>query len=972
MSEISRVALFGKLNSLAYKAIEGATVFCKLRGNPYVELEHWLQQILANQDSDLHRIFKHFEIDSSRLAKDLTDALDRLPRGATSISDLSERIEYAVERGWVYGTLMFGEAQVRTGHLLVGALKTPSLRNALFNISRQFDRIRPDTLTDEFAKITAGSPEDQLRAADSQGAAPGEASGALAPAQMGKQEALKKFSVDLIARARKGEIDPVTGRDEEIRQIVDILMRRRQNNPILTGEAGVGKTAVVEGFALRIAKGDVPPPLKDVSLLALDIGLLQAGASMKGEFENRLRQVIDEVQASPKPIILFIDEAHTLIGAGGPAGTGDAANLLKPALARGTLRTIGATTWAEYRKYFEKDPALTRRFQVVQILEPAEEKAILMVRGVASTLEKHHRVQLLDEALEAAVKLSHRYIPARQLPDKAVSLLDTACARVAISQYATPAEVEDCQRCLEALATELEIIGREEEVGFNIGPRRVDVEQKQEAEKARLATLEARWQEEKGLVDRILELRGRLRAGGKPVDVKAQDIPAPVSNISDTGTKSASAENYSASSTGTSAKDKKSEVAPQPAQGPGEEAAASPSAGEESTLAASAASPHAGSPDAAGAAEVGLSPEERQRLLGELNELQVKLDALQGESPLIMPTVDAQVVSSVVADWTGIPVGRMVKNEVEAVLKLADTLNQRIIGQRHALEMIARRIQTSRAKLDNPNKPIGVFMLCGPSGVGKTETALALAESLYGGEQNVITINMSEFQEAHTVSTLKGAPPGYVGYGEGGVLTEAVRRRPYSVVLLDEVEKAHPDVHKIFFQVFDKGWMEDGEGRHINFRNTIILLTTNVGTDLIMGMCRDPELMPDPQSLATALREPLLKVFPPALLGRLVTIPYYPLSDEMIGAIARLQLSRISKRILENHRIPFAYDDDTVKLIISRCNELESGGRMIDAILTNTVLPRISEEFLKRMVEGKPVARVQVSVKDGEFGYGFE
>jgi type VI secretion system protein VasG len=841
-------------------------------------------------------------------------------------------------------------------------LKTSSLRNALFGISRQFDRIRPDTLADEFARIVAGSPEEQLRATDTSAAGPGETSGALAPAQMGRQEALKKFSVDLIARARKGEIDPVTGRDEEIRQIVDILMRRRQNNPILTGEAGVGKTAVVEGFALRIAKGDVPPPLKDVSLLALDIGLLQAGASMKGEFENRLRQVIDEVQASPKPIILFIDEAHTLIGAGGPAGTGDAANLLKPALARGTLRTIGATTWAEYRKYFEKDPALTRRFQVVQVLEPSEEKAILMVRGVASTLEKHHRVQLLDVALEAAVKLSHRYIPARQLPDKAVSLLDTACARVAISQYATPAEVEDCQRRLEALATELEIIGREEEVGFDIGPRRIGVEQKQETEKARLETLETRWQEEKGLVDCILELRGKLRAGGKPVDaadVKAPDISAAGSNTgsSGTGVKDALAENSGASSTGTSATGKNNVIATQPTEGSGRKAA-TPSPADTA--------------GAVKAADAALAPEERQQLLAELSELQVKLDTLQGESPLIMPTVDAQAVSSVVADWTGIPVGRMVKNELEAVLKLADTLNQRIIGQRHALEMIARRIQTSRAKLDNPNKPIGVFMLCGPSGVGKTETALALAESLYGGEQNVITINMSEFQEAHTVSTLKGAPPGYVGYGEGGVLTEAVRRRPYSVVLLDEVEKAHPDVHEIFFQVFDKGWMEDGEGRHINFRNTIILLTTNVGTDLITGMCRDPELMPDPQSLATALRPPLLKVFPPALLGRLVTIPYYPLSDDMIGAIARLQLSRISKRILENHRIPFGYDDDTVKLIVSRCTELESGGRMIDAILTNTVLPRISEEFLKRIVEGKPVARVQVSVKDGEFGYGFE
>ena len=841
MSEISRVALFGKLNSLAYKAIEGATVFCKLRGNPYVELEHWLQQILSNQDSDLHRIFKHFELDTSRFAKDITDALDKLPRGANSISDLSEHIENAVERGWVYGTLMFGEGQVRTGHLLVGMLKTPSLRNALFHVSRQFERVRPDSLTEEFTKIVAGSPEEHLRATDDAGVAPGEASGAVAPAQMGKQEALKKFSVDLVARARKGEIDPVTGRDEEIRQIVDILMRRRQNNPILTGEAGVGKTAVVEGFALRIAKGDVPPPLKDVSLLMLDIGLLQAGASMKGEFENRLRQVIDEVQASPKPIILFIDEAHTLIGAGGPAGTGDAANLLKPALARGTLRTIGATTWAEYRKYFEKDPALTRRFQVVQILEPTEEKATLMVRGVASTLEKHHRVQLLDEALEAAVKLSHRYIPARQLPDKAVSLLDTTCARVAISQYATPAEVEDCQRCLEALQTELDIIAREEEIGFAVGARRTDVEQKQAEEKERLTVLDMRWQEEKGLVDKILELRGKLRAGGKPVDIKergeATSMNAPEASAAGTAMLNPSASAiYGEKPKVTSPVS--TEVASLRDMKVSETASQSVAVAEPSVVM------ETDSPTSLPLSEAGLSAEDRKKLLIELQELQEKLYTLQGETPLIMPTVDAQVVASVVADWTGIPVGRMVKNEVEAVLKLADTLNQRIIGQRHALNIIARRIQTSRAKLENPNKPIGVFMLSGPSGVGKTETALALAESLYGGEQNVITINMSEFQEAHTVSTLKGAPPGYVGYGEGGILTEAVRRRPYSVVLLDEVEKAHPDVHEIFFQVFDKGWMEDGEGRHINFKNTMILLTTNAGTDLIMGMCRDPELMP--------------------------------------------------------------------------------------------------------------------------------
>ena len=912
MSEISRSALFGKLNSLAYKAIEGATVFCKLRGNPYVELVHWMQQILQTPDSDFHRIIRHFELDSSRLAKDVTDALDRLPRGATSISDLSPHVENAVERGWVYGTLMFGDARVRTGHLMVGMLKTHSLRGALMQISKQFEGVRADTLTEDFGRIVNGSPEDALGARDgSTFAAPGEASDAMAPAQMGKQEALKKFATDLTDRARKGQIDPVSGRDEEIRQIVDILMRRRQNNPILTGEAGVGKTAVVEGFAARLAKGDVPPPLQNVSLLSLDIGLLQAGASMKGEFENRLRQVIEEVQSSPKPIILFVDEAHTLIGAGGPAGTGDAANLLKPALARGTLRTIAATTWAEYKKHIEKDPALTRRFQVVQVTEPSEDKAILMVRGVASTLEKHHRVQVLDEALEAAVRLSHRYIPGRQLPDKAISLLDTSCARVAISQHAVPAQLEDCRRTIEALTTELEIIGREEAVGVDASDRRKAAEEKMAAAEKRRGELEERWKAERELVDRVLAIRAELRKGSERVEGTGSKLEA-------------------------AAKAEQAASAPPPAE--------------------------------AGA----LTADERKARLTELGDLQSKLSALQGESPLILPSVDEVAVASVVQDWTGVPVGRMVKNEIEAVLKLAETLNQRVIGQRHALEMIAKRIQTSRAKLDNPSKPIGVFMLCGPSGVGKTETALTLAEALYGGEQNVITINMSEYQEAHTVSTLKGSPPGYVGYGEGGVLTEAVRRRPYSVVLLDEVEKAHSDVHELFFQVFDKGWMEDGEGRHIDFKNTIILLTSNVGTELIMNMCKDPELLPDPEGIAKGLREPLLKKFPAALLGRLVVIPYYPLSDTMLASIVRLQLGRISKRVTEHHKIPFKYDDAAVKLIVSRCTELESGGRMIDAILTNTVLPAISREFLTRTMGGVELNGVRLEVEGSDFAYRFD
>ncbi len=885
MGDISRVALFGKLNSLAYKAIEGATVFCKLRGNPYVELVHWLHQILQQQNSDVHLIVRAFGVDAGRLARDMTDALDRLPRGATSISDLSAHIEDATERAWVWSTLKFGDSRIRTGYVLVAMLKTPALKNALLAMSREFDKIKVDQLTDDFEKLVSGSPEEALRANDgsqlAQDVAPGEFSGAVPPAQLGKQEALKRFTVDLTEQARLGKIDPVVGRDDEIRQIVDILMRRRQNNPILTGEAGVGKTAVVEGFARRIASGDVPPSLKEVSLRALDVGLLQAGASMKGEFEQRLRQVIDEVQASPKPIVLFIDEVHTLVGAGGAAGTGDAANLLKPALARGTLRTIGATTWAEYKKYIEKDPALTRRFQTVKVDEPSEAKAVQMMRGVVSVMEKHHRVQILDEALEAAVKLAHRYVPDRQLPDKSISLLDTACARVAVSHHATPPEVEDTQRRIEALQTELEIIGREAAIGIDTTARQESAQTALQSEQERLKELQGAWAKEKSLVDEILALRAKLR-------------------------------------------------------------------------------------------ESQIKDDEKDAARKQLHGLQEQLTAAQGERPLVLPSVDEQAVASVIADWTGIPVGRMVKDEIATVLNLAKTLGQRVIGQDHALEMVAKRVQTARAGLENPNKPIGVFMLAGPSGVGKTETALTLAEALYGGEQNLITINMSEFQEAHTVSTLKGSPPGYVGYGEGGVLTEAVRRKPYSVVLLDEVEKAHPDVHEIFFQVFDKGIMEDGEGRLIDFKNTLIILTTNVGTDLIMGMCKDPELLPDPEGIAKALRPPLLKTFPAALLGRIVVIPYYPLSDDMLGRIIRLQLNRVVARIRQNHGAELRYDDAVVKLIASRCTEPESGGRMIDAILTNTLLPQISGEFLTRMSQGTATREVAISVKASEFEYQFQ
>lgn len=878
---MKRSDLLEKLNLPARKAVELAMKSAKLRGNPHVELVHWIEQLALTDNGDIQKISRHFELDLSRLTAHLTRAIDELPRGASSINDLSEHIFEAIHEGLVV-SLGMKAASVRSGHVLLAALADRDLRPFLNYMSPEFAKIRVQELEAGFPGIVAGSLEDGASAGKGEGH-PGAASGAM-PAPAGAGSALETYATDLTAEAEAGKMDPIVGRDEEIRRMVDILMRRRQNNPILTGEAGVGKTAVVEGFAQRLARGDIPPQLQNIRLLALDIGLLQAGASMKGEFEDRLRRVIDEVQSAERPIILFIDEAHTLIGAGGAAGTGDAANLLKPALARGELRTIAATTWAEYKKHIEKDPALTRRFEVVKVEEPSEEKALLMIRGVAGSLEAHHRIQILDEALEAAVQLSSRYVPARQLPDKAVALLDTACARVAVSQHAVPAEVEDVRRRIAGLEVEQGILRREAEIGIDRGDRAEAVSAALAAAAEELTAAEARWADEKALVDEILAIRAKLRTPPEP--------------------------------------------------------------------------PEGFEP---------LSDEARTALAADLAEKMAALAAAQGERPLILPSVDRQAVATVVQDWTGIPLSRMGADEVATVLNLPATLAERVVGQDHAMEMIARRIQTSRAGLTAPEKPVGVFLLAGPSGTGKTETALALAEALYGGEQNLITINMSEFQEAHTVSTLKGAPPGYVGYGEGGVLTEAVRRRPYSVVLLDEVEKAHPDVHEIFFQVFDKGTMEDGEGRRIDFKNTLILLTSNVGSDLIMSMCEDPDLAPGAEALAKALRKPLLEVFPPALLGRLVTIPYYPLSDEMIRSIASLKLNAIRKRVATVHGAELICGDDVLELIRSRCAELESGGRMIDAILTNTMLPAISREVLVRMGDGEAINTIRVSINEGEF-----
>ena len=884
MTEISRSSLFGRLNPTALKAIETATGFCKMRGNPYVELVHWLHILLQDPRNDLAAIRTAFGLDDTKVARDVVAALDALPRGATAISDFSPQIEEAIEKGWLYASLQFSASRVRTGHLLFGMLKTQNARNALFNISPEFRKVQVEKLGEEFERIVAASTEQTQH--DAGPASVGGDGGEPGAGPVAEGEALVKFSVDLTAKAKSGEIDKIVGRDAEIRQVIDILLRRRQNNPILVGEAGVGKTAVVEGFAKRIVDGDVPPALQGVTLRSLDIGLMQAGASMKGEFEKRLRSVIDEVESSPTPIILFIDEAHTLIGAGGQAGTGDAANLLKPALARGRLRTIAATTYAEYRQYFEKDPALTRRFQTVDVAEPETDKAIAMLRSVAPMMEEHHNVVVLDEAVAASVTLSQRYVPARQLPDKAVSLLDTACARVAVSQHATPAQVEDRRRRVELLEVEREVAERERTGQYRDDDRVEKIDEELVLAREALEQIDTKWQREKAALEALTTARRAL------AEARAN---APIEGL----------------------------------------------------------------------------VENEDDLKAQLDAAIEDMTAAQGDSPMVFGVVDQDAVASVVGDWTGIPIGRMVKDEIQSVLTIADQLKARVIGQDHAMDAIAKRIQTSRAKLDNPNKPVGVFMLCGPSGVGKTETAHVLSELLFSGDESMIVINMSEFQEAHTVSTLKGAPAGYVGYGQGGVLTEAVRRRPYSVVLLDEVEKAHPDVHEMFFQVFDKGFMNDSEGRHIDFKNTIILLTSNAGTDLVMSLSEDEETKPDDEALATALRPELLKVFPPALLGRLLVLPYYPLTPTMLGGIVRIQLDRIKRRIRDNHGIALTYGEEVIDMIVSRCNEVASGGRMIDAILTNTMLPQMSIALLERQMSGEEVEGIEVGVDPSGFTYSF-
>ena len=884
-------ALIGKLNDTARNALEAAAGLCLTRTHYDVDIEHLFIKLLEAPDSDLHRILKQNGVDQSRLLRDLTRTLERLKTGNARTPTLSPRIPRLIDEAWSLASIEYGANRVRSGHLLLALLAEDDLARMAREASSEFHKLSAEDLHKRLPQLAAGSPEDR-----EEGVAPSADAPHAGTPGVGKTAALDQFTIDLTARAKEGHIDPVLGRDAEIRQLIDILTRRRQNNPILTGEAGVGKTAVVEGLALRIAAGDVPPPLKPVSLRVLDLALLQAGAGVKGEFENRLKSVIAEVKASPQPIILFIDEAHTMIGAGGQAGQGDAANLLKPALARGELRTVAATTWAEYKKYFEKDPALARRFQVVKVEEPVETQAMDMMRGLVSTLERHHTVRVLDEAVEAAVRLSHRYIAGRQLPDKAVSVLDTAAARVALGLVATPPAIEDCTRRIALITTEMDILERELIAGGDFTQRLSELKNEKAEAETQLAALQKRWEQERSLVGQIQGIRGRLES--------------------------------SASSTSRQGK-----AAGEPAAEP-------------------------------------LPPEEIGSLQKELTRLNTELGRLQGETPLLQPCVDAQAVAEVVSAWTGIPIGKMVKNEINTVLSLKDLLERRVIGQSHALEAISQRLRTARAKLEDPRRPIGVFLLVGPSGVGKTETALALAELLFGGDQSLTVLNMSEFKEEHKVSLLMGSPPGYVGYGEGGVLTEAVRRKPYSVVLLDEMEKAHPGVQDIFYQVFDKGMMKDGEGRDIDFKNTVILMTSNAGTDTFMKLCADADTRPEPDGLAEAIRADLLKFFKPAFLGRTIVVPYYPISDEIMRKIIELQLGRVRARIHENHRARLTFDEQLVGAIAARCTEVDSGARNVDHILTRSLLPELSKEFLGRMAAGQAVSTVHISVgPEGSFRY---
>ncbi|RLU04022.1 MAG: type VI secretion system ATPase TssH [Ketobacter sp.] len=886
MINVNLKSLVDKMSPVLRDSLEGAAGLCIGRSHYNVEVEHWLLKLLETVDSDFNTLLEKHGLDISHLNKQLTNTVEKFKSGSSRPAALSPAIVEASKNAWMISSVDFGHGMITSGHLLTALMLDDQSRRALLDSAPEFKNIAPESLR-ETAKAIIGTTGESS-SGSSAGTGTEGVSGD-APVRPTKTPALDKYTINLTEKARQGGIDPVLGRDDEIRQCIDILTRRRQNNPILTGEAGVGKTAVVEGFALRIANDDVPEPLKGVDVHTLDLGLLQAGASVKGEFENRLKSVIEEVKSSPKPIIMFIDEAHTLIGAGGKEGQGDAANLLKPALARGELRTVAATTWAEYKKYFERDPALTRRFQVVKVEEPDEEKAVNMMRGISKVLQDHHKVRILDEAIIASVKLSGRYIPGRQLPDKSVSLLDTACARVALSQTATPSAIEDCRRKIRQDTTNIANLERENSSSGVHDEHIAALQASKEQSEQHLEQLEAQWEKEKELIQQIRDVRDQIENDFMRTR-KGEDRE--------------------------------------------------------------------------------LDDNQLAELKTQLKDLTAQLAEVQGIEPLMQASVDEQAVAEVVANWTGIPVGKMVSDEINAVLSLQDRLEERVIGQSHALSAVAKAVRTSRAGLTDPRKPVGVFLFVGTSGVGKTETALSLADVMYGGDQNLTVINMSEFKEEHKVSMLLGSPPGYVGYGEGGVLTEAARRKPYSIILLDEMEKAHPGVQDIFYNLFDKGTIKDGEGRDIDFKNTIIIMTSNAGEDAIRAIFNQVEERPDPEVVLDNIRPHLLQHFKPAFLGRTTLIAYNPLDDEDLMKIAAINMRRIEKRVKGHYGAGFSYDEDVLLHIVARCQESETGARNIENILNKTMLPELASECLHHMADDEPVKNIHVGVtEEGDFTY---
>lgn len=867
------------LNPFCTNALQSAAGLCVSRTHYEVTVEHFLVKFLDEPQSDLPLIFRQFDMDPGRVKKALEETLEEFKTGNAAKPVFSPLLIELAQDAWMIASIDLGEKTIRSGAILLAFLSKPTF----FASGRYADLLKTigrEALTAQFWNITKHSMEEKTAAA-----APGteeRAEGAGAP---GAGTALGRFCTDFTQNAREGKIDPVFGRNQEIRQMIDILARRRKNNPICVGEAGVGKTAVVEGLALRITEGDVPDILKDVTILNLDMGLLEAGAGVKGEFENRLKGVINEIKASEKPIILFIDEAHTLIGAGGSAGGGDAANLLKPALARGELRTVAATTWSEYKKYIEKDAALARRFQPVKLEEPSVETSTLILRGLKENYEKAHKVMVRDDAVQAAAELSDRYITGRYLPDKAVDLLDTSCARVKINITTKPDVLEDKERSIQALEREKTALERDQVNGIEI-----DEEELAEAiKKIAILTKEAselkeRWLKEQEAANKVLELRTAIQDLG---DTKEDE------------------------------KKKKS-------------------------------------------------------LKKEMKKVDQALEKIQGDTPLIRIEVNPDVVAKVVSDWTGIPLGKVLRDQAQNILKFEDMLKESIKGQDHALGIIDEVIKASKSGLKDPVQPIGIFLLAGPSGVGKTETALTVADVLFGGERSVVSVNMSEFQEKHTVSRLIGSPPGYVGYGEGGMLTEAVRQKPYSVVILDEVEKAHLEVMNLFYQVFDKGVLSDGEGRVIDFKNTVIFLTTNLATDVITEMTKGDEVLPD-DAIMSAVRPILSQHFKPALLARMTVVPFYTLRADAMKGIVRLKLDKLAERLMQNNKMKLVYSPAVVDQITARCTEVETGARNIDYILSGNIMPRMSQQILSHMTEEGMPSEVHLDLnKDGSFKMKFK